>query len=126
MVAPDGRRPDDFTGPVNLGNPVEIPIRQLAEKVLKLVTGKSKLVQARPLPVDDPMQRRPDIALARDKLHWEPKVALGELGPLARPVAPLVSNWTVGVAGPDRQVRIASGVNHARSPQLGGMTALTP
>ena len=70
--------PDDFTGPVNLGNPVEMPIRHLAEKVLKLVNGKSKLVQARPLPVDDPLQRCPDITLARDKLQWEPKVALDE------------------------------------------------
>ena len=70
--------PDDFTGPVNLGNPVEMPIRHLAEKILKLVNGKSKLVQARPLPVDDPLQRCPDITLARDKLQWEPKVALDE------------------------------------------------
>ena len=68
--------PDDFTGPVNLGNPVEMPIRHLAEKVIKLVGGKSKLVQARPLPVDDPLQRCPDITLARDKLKWEPKVPL--------------------------------------------------
>src|SRR5271169_693521 len=70
--------PDDFTGPVNLGNPVEMPIRDLAEKVLKLVNGKSKLVQARPLPVDDPLQRCPDITLARDKLKWEPKVPLDQ------------------------------------------------
>ena len=68
--------PDDFTGPVNLGNPVEMPIRHLAEKVIKLVGGKSKLIQARPLPVDDPLQRCPDITLARDKLKWEPKVPL--------------------------------------------------
>ena len=53
-----------------------MPIRQLAEKVIKLVGGKSKLVQARPLPVDDPLQRCPDITLARDKLKWEPKVPL--------------------------------------------------
>ena len=57
--------PDDFTGPVNLGNTVEMPILHLAETVLKLVSGKSKLVQARPLPVDDPLQRCPDITLAR-------------------------------------------------------------
>ena len=68
--------PDDFTGPVNLGNPVEMPIRQLAERILKLVNGKSKLVQARPLPVDDPLQRCPDITLAREKLKWEPKVPI--------------------------------------------------
>jgi UDP-glucuronate decarboxylase len=68
---------DDFTGPVNLGNPVEMPIKHLAEKILKLVNGKSKLI-FKPLPVDDPMQRCPDISLARDKLKWEPKVQLDE------------------------------------------------
>ena len=67
--------PDDFTGPVNLGNPVETPVKHLAEKILKLVNGKSKLV-FQPLPADDPMQRCPDISLARDKLQWEPKVDL--------------------------------------------------
>src|SRR5260221_7345075 len=67
--------PDDFTGPVNIGNPVETPVRHLAEKVIEMVGGRSKLVfQA--LPVDDPMQRCPDISLAREKLKWEPKVAL--------------------------------------------------
>ena len=68
--------PDDFTGPVNLGNPVETPVRHLAEKILDLVNGKSKIVQARPLPADDPLQRCPDISLAREKLQWEPKVDL--------------------------------------------------
>ena len=70
--------PDDFTGPVNLGNPVEMPIKHLAEKVIQIVGGKSKIVQARPLPVDDPLQRCPDISLARDKLKWEPKVPLDQ------------------------------------------------
>jgi UDP-glucuronate decarboxylase len=71
--------PDDFTGPVNLGNPVEIPIRVLAEKVIELVGGKSKLIiNARPLPVDDPLQRCPDITLARKVLNWEPKIPLAE------------------------------------------------
>src|SRR5216683_5412396 len=69
--------PDDFTGPVNLGNPVEMPIKHLAEKILKLVNGKSKLI-FQPLPVDDPMQRCPDITLARQELKWEPKVALDQ------------------------------------------------
>ena len=69
--------PDDFTGPVNIGNPVEMPIRHLAEKVLTMVNGKSKLV-FQPLPADDPMQRCPDISLAREKLKWEPKVALDQ------------------------------------------------
>lgn len=68
---------DDFTGPVNIGNPVEMPIRHLAEKVLAMVNGKSKLV-FQPLPADDPMQRCPDISLAREKLQWEPKVALDQ------------------------------------------------
>src|SRR5262249_4060337 len=68
--------PDDFTGPVNLGNPVEISMRTLAETILRVVGGKSKLVTARPLPVDDPLQRCPDITLAREKLKWEPKVPL--------------------------------------------------
>jgi UDP-glucuronate decarboxylase len=67
--------PDEFIGPVNLGNPVETPVRHLAEKILQLVNGKSKLI-FHPLPVDDPMQRCPDISLAREKLHWEPKVDL--------------------------------------------------
>jgi UDP-glucuronate decarboxylase len=68
---------DDFTGPVNLGNPVELPVKHLAERILKLVNGKSKLV-FQPLPVDDPMQRCPDITLARKMLDWEPKVALDQ------------------------------------------------
>jgi UDP-glucuronate decarboxylase len=67
--------PDDFTGPINLGNPVELPVKHLAERILKLVNGKSNLV-FQPLPVDDPMRRCPDITLARKALNWEPKVAL--------------------------------------------------
>jgi UDP-glucuronate decarboxylase len=67
--------PDDFTGPVNLGNPVEITIRELAERVIRLTGAKSKLV-FRPLPQDDPLQRCPDISLARRVLDWEPKVKL--------------------------------------------------
>jgi len=69
--------PDEFTGPVNLGNPVELPVKQLAEKILQLVNGNSKLV-FQPLPIDDPMQRCPDITLAREALKWEPKVALDQ------------------------------------------------
>jgi UDP-glucuronate decarboxylase len=69
--------PDDFTGPVNLGNPVEMPIKHLAEKILQLINGKSKLI-FKPLPVDDPMQRCPDITLARKHLKWEPKIQLEE------------------------------------------------
>jgi UDP-glucuronate decarboxylase len=64
-----------FTGPVNIGNPVEHTMLELAEKVIALVGGRSKLV-FQPLPADDPRQRQPDIRMARDKLGWEPKVAL--------------------------------------------------
>lgn len=66
-----------FTGPVNLGNPGEFTILELAEKVLRLTGSKSKL-QFKPLPSDDPMQRRPDITLAKQKLRWEPKISLEE------------------------------------------------
>ena len=62
---------------LNIGNPVEMPIRHLAEKILEKVGGRSKLIFAA-LPVDDPMQRCPDISLAREKLKWEPKVALDQ------------------------------------------------
>jgi UDP-glucuronate decarboxylase len=70
--------PDDFTGPVNLGNPGEFTIRELAEMVVELTGSASKIVQARPLPEDDPLQRRPDIALAKSRLGWEPKIPLRE------------------------------------------------
>ena len=67
---------DDFTGPVNIGNPVEFTIRELAEHVVRLVGGAAKIEVARPLPQDDPKQRCPDISLARSVLRWEPKVPL--------------------------------------------------
>jgi UDP-glucuronate decarboxylase len=67
---------DDFTGPVNIGNPVEIPVKELASHIVKIVNGKSKIVHTRPLPADDPLQRCPDITLARKALQWEPKVDL--------------------------------------------------
>jgi len=67
---------DDFTGPVNIGNPVEFTIRQLAEHIVRLVGGAAKIEVARPLPQDDPKQRCPDISLARSVLKWEPKVPL--------------------------------------------------
>ncbi len=66
-----------FTGPVNLGNPNEFTIRELAERVIELTGSRSQLV-FKPLPVDDPMQRQPNIALAREKLGWEPVVQLDE------------------------------------------------
>ena len=71
------RSPSDFTGPVNMGNPVEFTIRQLADQVIALTGSKSKM-EFRPLPADDPKQRQPDITRARDALGWEPKVPLEE------------------------------------------------
>jgi UDP-glucuronate decarboxylase len=68
---------DEFTGPVNLGNPDEFTIRQLADTVIRLTGSKSKIV-LRPLPPDDPAQRQPNIALARRELGWEPAVKLEE------------------------------------------------
>lgn len=64
-----------FTGPVNMGNPGEFTMLELAENVLKLTNSKSKLA-FHPLPTDDPKQRQPDIALAKEQLGWEPKIAL--------------------------------------------------
>jgi UDP-glucuronate decarboxylase len=69
--------PDDFVGPVNIGNPGEFTIRQLADLTLELTGSKSQLIE-KPLPVDDPERRRPDISLAKAKLGWEPKVPLHE------------------------------------------------
>src|SRR5690606_36958271 len=67
--------PAEITGPVNIGNPGEYTMLELAEAVLKLVGGSSKLV-FEPLPSDDPKQRQPEISLAKEKLGWEPKVSL--------------------------------------------------
>lgn len=69
--------PDDFTGPVNLGNPGEFTIRELAEKIISLTGSKSKIM-FKPLPSDDPKQRCPDIRLAKESLNWTPKVPLEE------------------------------------------------
>ncbi len=69
--------PDDFTGPVNTGNPNEFTILELAEKVIEL-TGSSSQIEHKPLPHDDPKQRQPDITLAREKLGWEPLTTLDE------------------------------------------------
>ena len=70
--------PDDLPGPVNIGNPGEFTIRELAELVVELSGSRSEIVRAKPLPADDPLQRRPDISLARARLGWEPKIALRE------------------------------------------------
>ena len=66
---------DDFTGPVNLGNPQEYSILELAEKIISLTRSKSKIV-FKPLPQDDPLQRKPNIKLAMDKLNWKPHTQL--------------------------------------------------
>jgi len=69
--------PDQFTGPVNLGNPTEFTVAELAHKVIELTGSKSR-IERHPLPKDDPRQRHPDIALARATLGWQPKVSLDE------------------------------------------------
>jgi len=66
-----------YPGPINLGNPGEFTIRQLAEKIIDITGATSRLVFL-PLPADDPMQRKPDISLARDRLDWVPAVPLDE------------------------------------------------
>lgn len=67
--------PDEFTGPVNLGNPCEFSIGELAAMVISLTNSKSQLIN-QPLPADDPKQRQPDITLAKEKLAWEPTTQL--------------------------------------------------
>jgi UDP-glucuronate decarboxylase len=69
------RSPAEFTGPVNLGNPVEITVRELAEEIVML-TGSRSVIRTRHPAVDDPQRRQPDIRIARTQLHWEPKVSL--------------------------------------------------
>ena len=66
---------DEFVGPVNIGNPHEFTIRQLAELVIELTGSASSIIQ-KPLPADDPKQRQPDITLAKEKLDWEPGIQL--------------------------------------------------
>lgn len=69
---------EGFIGPVNLGNPNEFTIKQLAEKILELIPESSSQIIYKPLPQDDPKQRQPDITLAKAKLHWEPTIDLAE------------------------------------------------
>lgn len=69
--------PDEITGPVNVGNPGEFTILELAEKVIALTGSKSEIIH-KPLPADDPKQRQPDISYAKEKLGWEPKITLDE------------------------------------------------
>ena len=68
---------DDFVGPVNLGNPIELSILELAEKIIDLI-GSSSTIETQSLPIDDPTQRQPDISLAKEKFGWEPEVTLEE------------------------------------------------
>ena len=68
---------EDFTGPVNIGNPNEFTMLELAEKVIRFTGSKSRIIHM-PLPADDPTQRQPDISLAKKELGWEPKVMLDE------------------------------------------------
>jgi UDP-glucuronate decarboxylase len=67
----------DVTGPINIGNPGEFTIRELATKVIEMTGSGSRLVEE-PLPADDPRQRQPDIGVARQVLGWEPRIALDE------------------------------------------------
>jgi UDP-glucuronate decarboxylase len=69
--------PDDFVGPVNLGNPEEYKVIELAQKIIELTQSKSR-IEFLPQPMDDPKRRQPDISLAQEKLKWEPKVNLKE------------------------------------------------
>jgi UDP-glucuronate decarboxylase len=69
--------PDEFAGPVNLGNPGEFTILELAETVIRTIGSRSRIIHM-PLPQDDPMQRKPDITLARRELSWEPRIPLAE------------------------------------------------
>ncbi len=66
---------DVFTGPVNLGNPDEITIMELAEKIIK-VAGSQSVIEKKPLPLDDPLRRKPDIQLAKEILSWQPSTSL--------------------------------------------------
>ena len=93
--------PDDITGPMNLGNPVETSVAELAQLIIELTGSRSKIVH-RPLPVDDPIQRCPDISQAKALLDWEPRTAL-------RP----------GLAAHDRLFRQAAG-RARRDPQAKG------
>jgi UDP-glucuronate decarboxylase len=87
--------PKELAGPVNLGNPGEFTIRELAETILALTHSKSELI-FKPLPTDDPKQRQPDITLAKEKLHWQPKIKLEE--GLKQTIAYFESLLTKGLA----------------------------
>ena len=96
--------PDGFTGPINLGNPVEFTIIDLARQVIRLTGSRSKIIHER-LPTDDPMQRCPDITLARGTLKWEPKVPL-ETG-LVRTIAYFQTMLSEGSHAALKSLRVA-------------------
>ena len=98
--------PDEVTGPINLGNPAELTVKALAERVVAL-TGSRSRIEYRPLPEDDPKQRQPDIALARSTLGWEPTTLLEE--GLAKTVAYFDRLLKSGEATPDLSRRLAAG-----------------
>lgn len=95
---------DSFLGPVNLGNPTEMTVRELAEKVVDITGSRSALI-FKPLPIDDPKQRQPDITLARQKLNWTPKVPLSD--GLERTVAYFQFVMAGEVAGDERKPKPA-------------------
>ena len=68
---------DDFTGPMNIGNPDEFTIQEIAEKIVELTNSKSQIIH-KTLPEDDPKQRKPDISIAKEKFKWEPKISLND------------------------------------------------
>ena len=68
---------DDFTGPMNIGNPDEFTIQEIAKKIIELTNSSSQIV-FKSLPEDDPQQRKPDISFAKEKINWEPKISLVE------------------------------------------------
>ncbi len=68
-------KPKDCIGPINLGNPTEIPVRQLADIVIRMTNSRSRIVHL-PAAIDDPQQRRPDISRAKEMLRWQPRVPL--------------------------------------------------
>jgi UDP-glucuronate decarboxylase len=93
---------DNVTGPVNIGNPQEVPVRELAEKVLYLTGSRSRIIH-RPLPEDDPMQRCPDISLAQRLMEWRPKISLDE--GLSRTIIYFDRLLSSGVEARDREVK---------------------
>jgi UDP-glucuronate decarboxylase len=114
--------PDDFTGPINIGNPREFTIRELAEEVIALTGSKSRLV-LQPLPSDDPRQRQPDISLARAALDWAPTIELRS--GLEKTIAYFRSQMKAGGIGlaatpsPRLQTRREASSSHAsRTPAL--------